>query len=82
VGGWADAFVSRRFGGFIAPLWAVDDEDAATVTAELLDGIMTQRRPIGTVLQEIRKKYGDRSPTFFSYLYYGDVNARLGTAGS
>jgi hypothetical protein len=77
VGGWADAFLGRQFGGFIAPLWAVDDDDAATVTSELLEGILTRREPVGAVLRGIRERYGDVSPTFFSYLYYGDVTARL-----
>jgi hypothetical protein len=80
VGGWADAFLKRRFGGFIAPLWAVDDEDAGVVSAELLAGIVTERRPVGAVLQGIREKYGDVSPTFLSYLYYGDVTACIGGA--
>lgn len=78
VGGWADAFLSRQFGGFIAPLWSVEDDDAGTVAAELLDGIFKRRLPIGSVLRGIRAKYGDVSPTFFSYLYYGDVTARFG----
>ena len=79
VGGWADAFLGRRFGGFIAPLWSVDDDDAATVSAELLRGIVQRGEPIGAVLRDVREKYGDVSPTFYSYLYYGDVNARLGS---
>lgn len=79
LGGWADAFLGRRFGGFIAPLWAVDDEDAFVVSQELLDGIVRQHRPVGAVLQGIRAKYGDVSPTFFSYLYYGDVTACIGS---
>ncbi len=29
VGGWANAFASRRFRAFIAPLWAIDEEDAS-----------------------------------------------------
>ena len=77
VGGWADALLSREFGGFIAPLWSVEDEDASTVVAELLRGILTRREPISEVLRNIREKYGDTSPTFLSYLYYGDVTARL-----
>lgn len=77
VGGWADALLSREFGGFIAPLWAVEDDDAATVVAELLSGILTRREPVSEVLRCIREKYGNISPTFFSYLYYGDVTARV-----
>jgi hypothetical protein len=77
VGGWADAFLDRKFGGFIAPLWAVEEADSAKVAAELLDGIYARRAPIGETLRSIRAKYADKSPTYFSYLYYGDVTARL-----
>lgn len=78
VGGWADALLGRQFGGFIAPLWSVDDEDAGVVAAELLDSIVTRREPIGEALRAVRARHGDESPTFFSYLYYGDVTARIG----
>jgi len=78
VGGWADALLGRQFGGFIAPLWSVDDEDAGVVATELLEGVVTRHEPIGDVLRRIRDKHGDVSPTFYSYLYYGDVTARLG----
>lgn len=77
VGGWGDAFLGRQFGGFIAPLWSVDDEDASLVATELLEGIVQRREPIGEVLRTVREKHGDVSPTFFSYLYYGDVTAHL-----
>jgi hypothetical protein len=77
VGGWADAFLGRQFGGFIAPLWSVDDEDASVVAADLLEGIVNRHEPIGEVLRAVREKYGNVSPTFYSYLYYGDVTARL-----
>lgn len=77
VGGWADAFLSRRFRGFIAPLWAVDEEDAAAVTRELVAKIVQDRVPVGAALRDLRAKHGDVSPTFFSYLLYGDVTARI-----
>jgi hypothetical protein len=77
VGGWADAFLDRKFRAFIAPLWAVDESDARTVAADLLERIYAKRAPIGAALREIRTAYADKSPTFFSYLYYGDVTARL-----
>jgi hypothetical protein len=77
VGGWAAAFLSRQFGGFIAPLWSVEDEDASVVASELLRGVLTERRPVGEVMRHLRTKYGDASPTFYSYLYYGDVTARV-----
>jgi hypothetical protein len=45
TGGWADAFLSRRFGAFIAPLWAIEEEDAAQVTEELVTRLVTERAP-------------------------------------
>ncbi len=42
--------------------------------------IVTDRQPIGSALRDLRVKHGDVSPTFFSYLLYGDVTARLGEA--
>jgi hypothetical protein len=77
VGGWADAFLGRQFGGFIAPLWSVDDEDAGVVASELLERIGRRHEPIGAALREIRAAHGATSPTFYSYLYYGDVTARF-----
>lgn len=77
VGGWADAFLGRQFGGFIAPLWSVDDEDAGVVAAELLKRILTHGEPIGAALRAVREAHGATSPTFYSYLYYGDVTARI-----
>lgn len=78
VGGWADAFLGRQFGGFIAPLWSVDDEDAGVVAAELLQRICRDHEPVGEALRAVRAAHGDTSPTFYSYLYYGDVLARIG----
>ena len=80
VGGWADAFLSRHFRAFIAPLWAIDEEDAAQVTQELVSRIVTERIPVGAALRDLRAKYGDMSPTFYSYLLYGDATARLDAA--
>lgn len=77
VGGWAEAFTRRKFGGFVAPLWPVADDDAATVISELLDAVWKKRQPVGDALRAIREKHGDRSPTFFSYLFYGDVMAQV-----
>lgn len=80
VGGWADAFLSRKFRAFIAPLWAIDEEDGAQVTAELMDAIVTRHQPLGEALRDLRAKHGEVSPTFYSYLLYGDVTARMGAA--
>jgi len=80
VGGWAGAFLGRRFGAFIAPLWAIDEEDAQQVTEELMRAIVTQRQPMGEALRDLRAAHGDVSPTFYSYLLYGDVTARVKAA--
>lgn len=80
VGGWASAFLGRRFGAFIAPLWAIDEEDAQQVTQELMRAIVTQRQPMGEALRDLRAAHGAVSPTFYSYLLYGDVTARVGAA--
>ena len=77
IGGWAEAFLNAGFGGFLAPLWAVQDDDARTLTEELLDGALRRHEPVGAVVRDIRARHGARSPTFLSYLYYGDVMARF-----
>jgi hypothetical protein len=63
VGGWADAFLERRFGGFIAPLWAVEEEDSAQVAAELLDQHLcasrTNRRSAACDSQQVRGQVAD-----------------------
>ena len=77
VGGWADAFLNRRFSGFLAPLWTVYDNNAFTVITALLDQVVNQGATVGAALQSVRAAHGAESPTFYSYLYYGDVMARL-----
>jgi hypothetical protein len=79
VGGWAGAFIGRRFGAFIAPLWAIDEEDASQVTEQLMQAIVARRQPLGEALRDLRASHGDVSPTYFSYLLYGDVTARMGS---
>jgi CHAT domain-containing protein len=73
IGGWAEAFLHERFGGFLAPLWPAYDEDARTVMQEFFTGAVRARRPLGEVIREIREKHADESPTFLSYMYFGDV---------
>jgi hypothetical protein len=87
IAGWAEAFMYLQFSGFIAPLWPVFDQDAATVTRDLVDRVWGrpsdgdaatgEGEPIAEVLRDIRQKYGRSSPTFLSYLFYGDVTARV-----
>ena len=58
-------------------MWAVDEDAASTATEELMRAILTDGQPIGAALRDLRAKFGDVSPTFYSYLLYGDVTARL-----
>lgn len=78
VGGWADALLGRRFRAFIAPLWAIDEDDAAQATKTLIEKIVRQHQPMGEALRELREEFGAVSPTFYSYLLFGDVTAHFG----
>jgi len=79
IGGFAEALIEDRFGGFVAPLWSVYDVDATTVVLEFLENVLltdkAQRQTFAGALQKIRNEYGEQSPTFLSYTYYGDVMA-------
>lgn len=75
VAGWANSFVHTRFGGFIAPLWSVYDDDAAEVVSVLVTRVMNEGMPVSVALQQLRRERAEISPTFLGYLYYGDVMA-------
>jgi hypothetical protein len=77
IGGWAEAFLNARFGGFLAPLWPVFDDDASDVVAEFFEHGVKNKQPIGEVVRGIRARHKDASATFLSYIYYGDVMARF-----
>jgi hypothetical protein len=77
MGGWANALLSAGFSGFIAPLWSVSDNDAGVFIMELIERLWEKKMPVGEALQQIRMCYGKKSPTFYSYLYYGDVMAHF-----
>jgi hypothetical protein len=77
VGGWAGALAARRFRAFIAPLWAIDEEDASVATLQLIERMLVRREPIGEALRSLRAQHGATSPTFYSYILYGDVTARF-----
>jgi CHAT domain-containing protein len=79
IGGFAEALTEDEFGAFIAPLWAVYDGDASEVLSEFLQHVLLsdKRQTFATALQNIRIEFGEQSPTFLSYTYYGDVMARF-----
>jgi CHAT domain-containing protein len=76
AGGFAEAFTSRRFGGIIAPLWAVFDEHARNVLESIITDIDSGEK-ISVAMLKVRKKFASISPTYLAYLFYGDVMTRL-----
>lgn len=77
VGGWAEALTNKHFGGFIAPLWAIYDDDAALVSTSFIRSVVTNKMEIAEALRQIRYEFADRSPTYLSYVFYGDVRAQF-----
>jgi CHAT domain-containing protein len=77
VGGLAEALINKEFTGFIAPMWAVYDQNAATVSTKFLYSIRNERQTVAEALRQIREEFGTYSPTYLSYIFYGDVMARL-----
>jgi CHAT domain/Ternary complex associated domain 7 len=77
IGGWAEAFAYRRFGGVVAPLWAVDDGHARMAMEMFLGLVLKEKETVGRALMKVRREFGQWAPTYSSYIYYGDVNARF-----
>lgn len=77
IGGWAEAFLHEQFSGFLAPLWPAYDEDASIVMREFFEGAVKEKRSIGEVVRGIREQHADESPTFLSYMLFGDVMAQF-----
>jgi hypothetical protein len=77
VGGWAETFVSERFSGFIAPLWPVQDAHARTMVEQLVSDLRVNHLSVGESLRALREREAHKSPTYLSYVFVGDVMARL-----
>jgi GTPase Era involved in 16S rRNA processing len=77
IGGFADALMYREFGGLIAPLFAVYDQEAMHVGLRFAREALRNGKDFASILSQIRQDYGPISPTFLSYVYYGDVTARF-----
>ncbi|HSP80128.1 MAG TPA: hypothetical protein VLQ93_16475, partial [Myxococcaceae bacterium] len=71
------AFVSRHFSGFIAPLWPVQDAHARNVVEQLVADLRESRLSVGEALRALREREADKSPTYLSYVFVGDVMARV-----
>jgi CHAT domain/Lecithin:cholesterol acyltransferase len=74
IGGFAEGLMNRQFGGLVAPLWSVYDDPAKTCSTTFIQDVFNGT-PFAKALQTIRAQFGDASPTYLSYLYYGDVMA-------
>ncbi len=77
MAGWAEAFIRGRFGGFIAPLWPVQDEHALRVVERLVEDLLVKRLTVGEALRAMREREAHVSPTYLAYVYVGDVMARI-----
>jgi pimeloyl-ACP methyl ester carboxylesterase len=80
VGGWAETFVSERFSGFIAPLWPVQDAHARNMVEQLVSDLRVNNLSVGEALRSLREREAHKSPTYLSYVFVGDVMARLTSA--
>jgi hypothetical protein len=76
--GWPEAFAHHGVGGLIAPLWPVYDQHAFEAISDILSGALEARQPPATVLRNLRRTHENAdSPSYLSYLFFGDVMARL-----
>jgi hypothetical protein len=82
MGGWAEAFVSERFAGFIAPLWPVQDGHARHVVEQLVADVREKHLTVGEALRALREREAQKSATYLSYVFVGDVMARLPRAAA
>ncbi len=80
VGGWAETFVSERFSGFIAPLWPVQDAHARNAVEQLVADLRENHLTVGEALRALREREAEKSPTYLSYVFVGDVMARVSQA--
>jgi hypothetical protein len=77
VSGWGAALTKNGFGGTLAPLWAVQDEDASTLITDALEIFTTKGESLSEAVRNSRAALRDRSSVPYSYMLYGDVTARL-----
>lgn len=78
--GWGAAIAARNFGGLIAPLWAVQDSVAFTMTKDSLPQLVAGSATLGAALTAARAKNADEAVAAFAYLAHGDVMARFFTS--
>ncbi|MGX9181895.1 CHAT domain-containing protein [Mesorhizobium sp. BHbdii] len=74
--GWAAKLLENRFGGVMAPIWAVQDRPASLVVRDHISQIMAGAS-LGQAMLSARRTHKATSATPFAYLVYGDVMARM-----
>lgn len=74
-GGLAAAFLNEGFRGFVAPLWAVNDELAHKIALEFYRLTFVQQQPVAEALRVMRGSYdpdaAEPSSTPLAYIFYG-----------
>lgn len=74
-GGLAAAFLNEGFRGFIAPLWAVNDELAHDFALKFYEKTLDEHEPVGEALRALRLDYDPHasmpSSTHLAYIFYG-----------
>ena len=81
--GFAGAFINEGFRGFLAPLWAVDDEVARHLAEEFYQRTMEEGEGVGEVLRSLRCRFdmaAEQSPpasTYLAYTFYGHPELAL-----
>jgi hypothetical protein len=84
--GYAGAFINEGFRGFLAPLWAVDDEVARHLAEEFYERTLEGGEGVGEVLRSLRCRFDmdaedDPPPsTYLAYTFYGHPELVLARA--
>jgi hypothetical protein len=77
VGGWAEALMRGLFAGFVAPLWPVYEVAARDAMIAFFETARGGEVTLAEAVRSVRDSYGEASPSFLAFIYYGDVMARF-----
>ncbi len=82
VGGFAQAFLHRRAGAFVAPLWAVGDMPAFTFGKALYESFVRGGKPLAEAVKLAREAaLASGDPSWIAYAVYGHHDARVTLSG-
>jgi hypothetical protein len=73
-GGFPGNCLAGGFAGLVAPLWAVNDQVAASFALDFYrEALSSPGRPVAEVLRDLRAKYAGSPPvpSYLAYVYYG-----------